>query len=61
MGVGALLTCNITQVFENSNKKHLQFPIIQGIVIIRRTGVRGCKCRKTAGEESPGFIGQDAG
>ena len=26
-----------------------------------RTGDRGCKCRKTAGEESPGFIGQDAG
>lgn len=26
-----------------------------------RTNDRGCKCRKTAGEESPGFIGQDAG
>ena len=26
-----------------------------------RTGDRGCKCRKTAGEESPGFTGQDAG
>ena len=26
-----------------------------------RTSDRGCKCRKTAGEESPGFIGQDAG
>ena len=22
---------------------------------------RGCKCRKTAGEESPGFSGQSAG
>ena len=26
-----------------------------------RTGDRGCKCRKTAGEERPGFTGQDAG
>ena len=25
------------------------------------TDDRGCKCRKTAGEESPGFAGQDAG
>ena len=26
-----------------------------------KTNVRGCRCRKAAGEESPGFIGQDAG
>ncbi len=26
-----------------------------------KTDDRGCKCRKTAGEESPGFAGQDAG
>ena len=26
-----------------------------------KTNVRGCKCRKAAGEESPGFTGQDAG
>jgi hypothetical protein len=30
-------------------------------VKVCRTGDRGCKCRKTAGEESPGFTGQDAG
>ena len=28
---------------------------------ISRTNDRGCKCRKTAGEESPGFTGQNAG
>ena len=26
-----------------------------------KTNVRGCRCRKVAGEESPGFTGQDAG
>jgi len=26
-----------------------------------RTDGRSCKCRKAAGEESPGFTGQDAG
>ncbi len=26
-----------------------------------KTGNRGCKYRKIAGEESPGFAGQDAG
>ena len=26
-----------------------------------KTDVRGCKCRKAADEESPGFTGQDAG
>jgi len=25
-----------------------------------RTNGRGCDCRKAAGEESPGFVGQDA-
>ena len=30
-------------------------------IIASRLDNRGCKCRKTAGEESPGFIGQDAG
>ena len=26
-----------------------------------KTDVRGCRCRKAADEESPGFTGQDAG
>ena len=26
-----------------------------------RINDRGCRCRKAAGEESPGFTGQDAG
>ncbi|EDM64016.1 hypothetical protein DORLON_00695 [Dorea longicatena DSM 13814] len=26
-----------------------------------KTGNRSCRCRKAAGEESPGFTGQDAG
>ena len=30
-------------------------------IMASRLDNRGCKCRKTAGEESPGFIGQDAG
>jgi hypothetical protein len=29
--------------------------------VLSKTDNRGCKCRKAADEESPGFIGQDAG
>ena len=29
--------------------------------VLSKTDDRGCKCRKAAGEESPGFTGQDAG
>ena len=42
-----------------------QFSQFLNVIVIPfetcRTNDRGCKCRKTAGEESPGFIGQDAG
>ena len=31
------------------------------IVSVSMTSNRGCNCRKAAGEESPGFTGQDAG
>ena len=31
------------------------------IVDVSMTSNRGCNCRKAAGEESPGFTGQDAG
>ena len=31
------------------------------LINVSSTDDRGCKCRKTAGEESPGFTGQDAG
>ena len=29
-------------------------------MVLSKTDDRGCRCRKAAGEESPGFIGQDA-
>ena len=29
--------------------------------LVSKINHRSCKCRKTAGEESPGFAGQDAG
>ena len=31
------------------------------VLQVSRTDGRGCRCRKAAGEESPGFAGQDAG
>ena len=50
-------------VGKSTNLNTLQMINICAIVrnALCRTGDRGCKCRKTAGEESPGFTGQDAG
>ena len=35
--------------------------VIESQRYVSKTDDRGCKYRKVAGEESPGFIGQDAG
>ena len=53
------MNCNAAWILIYS----LHFPVFVVEYLCKaasRMNDRGCMCRKTAGEESPGFIGQDA-
>ena len=57
------IAANTARHGKKGKKNHLTFMNENAIIYKLLSGIndRGCKCRKAAGEESPGFIGQDAG